>query len=85
MAGASSTPADYLPSLDAPVGSVRSTALKAVAAPARFVAFWAAVALPFLYVPLLFGGLGGNEFAVFFGLLGLHLVALVVGHNHRNG
>jgi hypothetical protein len=43
------------------------------------------VALPFLYVPLLFGGLGGNEFAVFFGLLGLHLVALVVGHNHRNG
>ena len=53
-----------------------------IATPFRFVAFWAAVALPFLYVPLLFGGLQGGQMAAFFGLLGAHLLALVVGHGY---
>ncbi|WP_372913051.1 hypothetical protein [Salinigranum sp.] len=54
-----------------------------VAAPLRFVGFWAAVALPFLYVPLLFGGLQGSETLAFGLLLAANALALVVGHGHR--
>ena len=53
-----------------------------VAAPLRFVAFWAAVALPFLYLPLLYGGLSGEETLVFGFLLALNALALVLGHSH---
>lgn len=53
-------------------------------APVRFLGFWAAIALPFLYVPLLFDGIdSGSRAVVFLGLLALNAVALVVGHNHR--
>ena len=54
-----------------------------VAAPLRFVGFWAAVALPFLYLPLLIGGLDGQETLVFGLLLTLNALALVAGHGHR--
>lgn len=54
-----------------------------VAAPLRFVAFWAAIALPFLYLPLFFSGLDGQETLVFGLLLAANAVALVVGHGHR--
>ncbi|MFB6129544.1 MAG: hypothetical protein ABEJ28_01835 [Salinigranum sp.] len=53
-----------------------------VTGPLRFVAFWAAVALPFLYLPLLFGGLEGDQTSVFLGLLALNAFALVVGHGY---
>lgn len=53
-----------------------------VAAPLRFVGFWAAIALPFLYLPLLFGGLAGQEALVFGFLLATNALALVVGHSH---
>ncbi|SDM48420.1 hypothetical protein SAMN04487949_1817 [Halogranum gelatinilyticum] len=56
---------------------------KMLAAPIRFVGFWAAVSLPFLYLPLLAGGLESSELSVFAGLLLLNLVAFVVGHEHR--
>ncbi len=56
--------------------------LAVVAAPLRFVAFWAAVALPFLYVPLLVGGLEGQQLAVFVGLLATNAAALVLGHEY---
>jgi hypothetical protein len=51
--------------------------------PVRFVGFWAAVALPFLYVPLLFDGIDGGRVLVFLGLLVANAVALVVGHDYR--
>jgi hypothetical protein len=54
-----------------------------LAAPVRFVSFWVAVALPFLYVPLLWSGLGAEEAVVFVTLLCANVVALVVGHGHR--
>ena len=54
-----------------------------VTTPLRFVAFWAAVALPFLYLPLLFGGLEGGQVAAFTSMLGVHLFALVAGHGYR--
>lgn len=53
-----------------------------VAAPLRFVGFWAAVALPFLYVPLLLGGLQGSETLAFGLLLAANALALVIGHGH---
>ncbi|ELZ96766.1 hypothetical protein C440_03293 [Haloferax mucosum ATCC BAA-1512] len=69
-----------------------STGLRLVTAPVRFVGFWAAVALPFLYLPLLVGGLSetvtlsanlsGNELTVFVALVTLNVVALVIGHDY---
>jgi hypothetical protein len=56
--------------------------LQFVAAPLRFVSFWLAVALPFLYLPLLVGGLSGGQAQVFVGLLGLNVVALLFGHGY---
>lgn len=56
--------------------------LNAVRVPLRATAFWAAIALPFLYLPLLTGGLTQTEFAAFFGLMFANAVALLVGHNH---
>lgn len=46
-------------------------------------AFWSAVAMPFLYVPLLLGGLTSGEAATFVGLLVANAAALVLGHGHR--
>lgn len=47
-------------------------------------AFWAAIALPFLHLPLLVTGLETSRMtAAFLVLLGLNVVALVVGHSHR--
>jgi hypothetical protein len=56
--------------------------LEVVAAPLRFLAFWVAVALPFLYLPLLVGGLQGQQATVFAGLLSVNVAALVLGHEH---
>ena len=60
-----------------------STPVAYLAAPIRFVAFWVAVALPFLSLPLLVGGLEGSEPVVLGALLAVNVVALVVGHGYR--
>jgi hypothetical protein len=62
-------------------GSLQRSA-RLIAAPLRFVGFWVAVALPFLYLPLLLGGLTGQELLVFGLLLTANALALVVGHGH---
>ncbi|WP_254663274.1 hypothetical protein [Haladaptatus sp. W1] len=50
----------------------------------RFIGFWAAVMLPFLYVPLLVNGLDtAGQQQTFFLLLLSNVVALVFGHRHR--
>ena len=61
---------------------VLRSGVEIVTAPLRFVAFWVAVALPFLYVPLLFGGLQGEQVVAFAGLVGAHLLALIAGHGY---
>ena len=53
-----------------------------VAAPLRVVGFWAAIALPFLYLPLLVGGLTGQELLAFGSLLAVNALALVLGHGY---
>lgn len=51
--------------------------------PLSAVAFWSAVALPLLYVPLLVAGLStSQDLLLFLGLFGLHLVALFGGRSH---
>ncbi|WP_396611907.1 hypothetical protein ACH9L7_01060 [Haloferax sp. S1W] len=59
-----------------------NTGVKLVAAPLRFVGFWTAVALPFLYLPLLHDGLKSGEITVFVTLVAVNAIALVVGHNY---
>lgn len=81
MSGASTTANDHS-SLDSESSS-GTNALQMVMAPVRFLGFWAAIALPFLYVPLLFDGIGGNRAIVFVVLIALNAVALVAGHDHR--
>jgi len=49
--------------------------------PLRAVAFWTAIALPFLYVPLLASGLESESVRMAFALLVVaNIVTLVVGH-----
>jgi hypothetical protein len=47
------------------------------------VAFWVAVGLPFLYLPLLYGGLEGEQWIVFVGLIVANALALLLGHDYR--
>lgn len=52
--------------------------------PVEAAGFWAAIALPFLYIPLLATGVEeqSSQFAALL-LIGLHVAALVVGRRHR--
>lgn len=81
MSSASTTSSDQ--SLLDSQSEFGTTAYRVAIAPIKFIGFWAAVALPFLYVPLLFVGLGGGRGVVFLGLLAANVVALVAGHGHR--
>jgi hypothetical protein len=56
----------------------------AVVKPLTGVAFWAAIALPFLHLPLLAttGLDSSTTAAAFAALLVLNVVALIVGHSH---
>lgn len=55
-----------------------------LASPIRAAGFWAAIAMPFLYVPLLATGLSSSlDGMLFLGLLVGNLLALYVGHAHR--
>lgn len=53
--------------------------------PIEAIAFWTAVVLPFLYIPLLIVGLESTaELATFLVLVGLNIVAFVIGHPHNS-
>jgi uncharacterized membrane protein YphA (DoxX/SURF4 family) len=57
-----------------------------VARPARAIAFWLAIALPFLNSAFFVRGLATPAEAVaFLGLLATNLVALWIGHPHGHG
>lgn len=57
---------------------------RAVVSTVRAAAFWVAVVLPFLYVPLLVTGLeAGATTTAFLALLVTNVVTLLVGHSHR--
>lgn len=56
-------------------------AVSTLSRPVEAIAFWSAIALPFLYLPLLVSGLGSAaQFTAFLALLAIHAVAIVGGH-----
>lgn len=60
------------------------TAASTAARPARAVAFWGAIALPFLNLGLLLRGLSTpSETFAFLALLAVNVLALLVGHPYR--
>jgi len=78
MSNAPSTRVAQLSGLD--IESLQSS----VVAPVRFVGFWTAVFLPFVYLPLLFTRLDGPTLTAFLALLALHAVSIVVGRKYNN-
>ena len=70
--------------LVANVSMLDSESLATVIEPFEAMAFWTAIALPFLHVPLLFTGLETtDQVLAFMGLLLLNVIALVLGHGYR--
>lgn len=59
-------------------------AARTLTAPLSALAFWLAIALPALYLPLFVTGLESTgDLLTFLGLFGLHLLALFAGRSHR--
>jgi hypothetical protein len=57
---------------------------RAARSAAETVGFWSAIALPFLYLPLVVvGPRSGAEWLSVGALVSLHALALVVGHAHN--
>ena len=57
---------------------------RVVLAPLSTLAFWSAIALPALYLPLLATGLNTpRELLVFLGLFAVHVLTLLAGQSHR--
>ena len=60
------------------------TVRRRVSVPLSALSFWVAIALPAIYLPLLVAGIdGGEDLLLFLALLGLHVLALVGGRDHR--
>lgn len=61
----------------------RQVAARSLAPGFERAAFWTAVVLPFLYVPLLVGGVStSGERVALLVLLALNFLALYLGHDH---
>lgn len=62
-----------------------ATAMRGLQLGLSWLLFWSAVVLPWLYIPLLITGITRpHEAQIFFGLLGLHLFAVVGSTVSRN-
>lgn len=71
------------PSLDERIPlRIDSQFLQRLYGPVQFVSFWSAIALPFLYAPLLVGGLPEDRMGLFAILLLANAVAFVAGHGY---
>jgi hypothetical protein len=68
----------------ADLSALADSAAEAFRKPCQFAGFWSAVALPFVYVPMLAGGLTASQQSTFALLFAAHAVALVAGHDYRN-
>ncbi|WP_138006781.1 hypothetical protein [Halalkalirubrum salinum] len=66
--------------VDSPVDELVSRSIGAI----RFASFWLAVALPFVYMPLLVIDMTPLTAMAFFGLFCANIIALIVGHGHNN-
>ena len=61
-----------------------NSAAETLTRPFEFAGFWSAVVLPFVYAPMLVGGVAAGRQMTFIALIALHAVALVAGHGYRN-
>lgn len=67
-----------------PKSKVTLPSKQIVQKPLTVLGFWSAIALPALYLPLLFTGINSLEgLGLFLGLFGLHVVSLILGQSHR--
>lgn len=71
------------PPLSNNLPEIREQFTGTVARSVQAVAFWLAVALPFLYVPLVLNGFSGQEVVAFVALLAVNVVSLVVSHDYH--
>lgn len=78
-----STPAVRTATESLPSRSALGRATSFVVRPVRFVAFWLATLLPFVYLPLLATGAVATHRLGFAGLVGLNALAFVIGHGHN--
>ncbi len=62
---------------------VVSAAARAALRNMKAVTFWAAIVLPFSYLPLLAGGLTGGEPLLFATLVAVNALAFVAGHGYE--
>jgi len=62
---------------------VASVAVRTGLRNVKAASFWAAIVLPFTYLPLLVGGLTGGEALLFAGLVAVNALAFVVGHGYE--
>lgn len=54
--------------------------------PLSALSFWLAILLPVLYLPLLVSGIDSLQgLALFVGIVGLHVLALIGGHPYADG
>ena len=82
------TPSTPDPSTSEPATTDRRSnlGLETILKPVRATSFYAALALPLAYVPLLVSGLETvSQTTTFALLLGLHVLALAAGHGHQPG
>ncbi|WP_049928101.1 hypothetical protein [Halopiger goleimassiliensis] len=62
----------------------RRSIVRSLKGPAQFLAFWIAIALPFVHFPLLVQGLGDPSVTLtFLALLALNVLALYLGHGYN--
>lgn len=67
-----------------PAGSLLAGSKRMVVGSISALAFWSAIALPVLYLPLLAKGLSSvDDLLAFLALLGVHILALLAGRSHR--
>lgn len=67
------------------VGKREGALTRWVRAPLAALAFWAAIAIPVLYLPLLLSGIESRTgLGLFLGLVGVHLLTLIGGRNYHS-
>lgn len=67
--------------LEAPSTLTERSLVELITGPVKRIAFYAAIVLPFLHLPLLVTGLESETITLAFGtLLALNVVAILVGH-----
>lgn len=63
---------------------LRHRLVRSIKGPMQFLSFWVAIALPFIYFPLLTQGLGDPTVTLtFFVLLLVNVFALYLGHGYN--